>query len=801
MTPFETDHCYHAGKGRIDSGGKRKCSPVECLTDATPAELRPELLFPKDEVTSETFFTLGPNGSFVEALIVPEVPREVVKTDYDSVCKDEEAAEMAAATVLTLPFCMSSLNHGVCYANCTQAVQTYLGRFAENGAVCRCNDGTNAKKVMRQSAMLTKLRIDAKVLLEFCSRTLNAVEYPDCLGEFDSFSCPLLGTYRGSGACYEWDYEGLVNAVHRDWGKEAQFRGRISTSDLVASAECSVLSIWYNQAQTDEHYFARYTATGNLPFSDQVNHGYKIHPSLGVIELKHSEILEAMSMDQVRDRASLMSETCYFGTMKELHPVILNATIAATAGGLEQPFLFPPAAYSTGSELHQKTRHFIEEVFPGLWGTPEPGHSYTDILDKVLKLRNMTRADLQNNLVKRDIESLIREVAFRAMMADEMPYIDDKLGDDLDALNAGALFRPGKIFELQGALWPTGYMSAKYQLRRHLQTSGVLAVDRMEEILQEVGLDGIIAVDGVGGAYDLVASGMIGPASTQTAFSTLIERVRWDECELRPLWDEVGGRQFVMEHLRLNMDVPGFIARNSSEEKARMYHLRSAHLDPSVFEDPLKFNPKRKNLHQALFFNGLEKDYDVHMNMDGYVNQSSIRQAPNLARWCPGRHLSYNLIVELAPLFFPPKTDEYHCHNGIRARSGVKFSSELIKIDTDDVELEVLKVDGKSSGKNLMILLGTIVDVPVGWAPFIANMKNKKMKQDLDYWVLVMPGWGGKGTRIERYTMDLVSTYVADLIRHAKKSYDRVFMVSFKRLCFVSALLEENFFLQFALKF
>lgn len=798
MTPFEPEvHCFHAGKGRLDPAGKRKCVPTECLSESTPLELRPNLLPPDEVTTSETYFE-NLNGTFVETLFTPyEVTSETVgiqngtevetiatpnimpskpQPKSDAVCSDAEAEDLAAATVLTLPFCMASLNHGSCYANCTQAVQTYLGRFAENGAVCRCNNGINGRLVMSKSAMLTKLRIDAKVLLEFCSRSLAAVEYPDCLGELDSYSCPLLGTYRGSGACYKWDYMALEKAVRRDWGKEAQFRGRITTSDTVASAECSVLAIWAKQARSDEQYYTRYTATGNQIFTEAVDRGIRVHPSLDPVELGYEEILSNMSADQIRNELSLMSESCYFGSMKELHPVILDSAQRAVNG--EQQYLYPPIAYSTGSELHRKTRALIEEIFPGLWGTPEPGHTYTDILDNVLKLRNMTRDGIRNNLVKRDIESLIREVAFRAMLEDELPYIDEKLGDDLDALNAGALFRPDAIFELQGGLWPTGYMAAKYQLRRHLQTSGVLTLERMEEILDTVGLNGTIAAGGVGGAYDFVASGLIGPASTQTAFSTLIERFRWDECEVRQLWDEVGGKKFLLEHLRLNMDVPGFIAKkkNSTSESPRMYQIHSAHLDPKVFEDPLSFNPKRPNLHQSLFFNGLEKDFETHMTEDGYVGPSSLEEAPSLRRWCPGRHISLNLIVELAPLFFPPETDEYHCHGGMRARYGVEFTSELIQVETDQVELEVLKADGKSKGENLMILLGGQVDAPLGWSMFIANMRKQRMTQDMHYWVLTMPGWGGKGTRIEQYTVDLLTDYIVDLIRHAKKSYKRVFL-------------------------
>jgi hypothetical protein len=776
MTVFEPElHCYHAGRGVFDFHGVRKCAPTDCYDENTPAELVPKLLFyPPETVTKQTTFELDANGTWAETLVQPEADR-IYFPQAATACSDKEAAEIAAATVLALPFCISSLNGGVCTANCTQAVQTYLGRYAENGAICKCNSGSSTL-VIDQSIMLTKLRIDAKVLLEFCSRTLATVAYPTCLGELDSNSCPQVGTYRGKNACYRWNYDDLQNAVYRDWGKEARFLGRVTKTDIVASAECNVLAIWDKQSKTDEQYYARFTATGTQTFSDNLDSIINVHPSLGSVFLKHSEILEGMKADQIRDSNSLMSESCYFGSMKELHPVILNTSIQTVMQGMEQNFFLPPTAYSTGSELHVKGRKFVEKLFPGLWGTPAEGNTYTDILNRVLPLHGLTHADLRNNMEKMDMEKVVREVIFRAMLEDKLPYIDNDLGDDLTDLNVGALFRPSDLFVAQGVLWPTGYMSAKYQLRRHLQDSGVLTSERMGGILEEVGLTGVIAVDGVGGAYDYVAGSLIGLASTQTAFSTLIERVRWDECEVRPLWDEVGGAAFLMEHMRLNMDVPGYIMRNSSSDHhAHMYHLHGAHLDPDVFEDPLVFNPRRENLHQGLYFNGLEQDFINHMDDQGYVSEEAIKQAPSLRRWCPGRHLSMKLIVELAPLFFPPKTDEYECHGGMRARYGVQFESNMMTV-RDNVEVEILKVKTNKKKDNLLILLNAEVDAPVGWSKFIEKSRDISTTNPLDYWVLVMPGWGGKGTRLESCHWPLLGQYVADVIKKARKSYERVFL-------------------------
>lgn len=137
-----------------------------------------------------------------------------------------------------------------------------------------------------------------------------------------------------------------------------------------------------------------------------------------------------------------------------------------------------------------------------------------------------------------------------------------------------------------------------------------------------------------------------------------------------------------------------------------------------------------------MFFNGLEKDFEEHMDSGGYVDPSSFEEAPSLRRWCIGRHLTYNLITELAPLFFPPETDEYYCHEGTRARYGVELTSELVKVHTDEVELEVLKAGPKSTAENIMIRLGTTLDPSVGWSAFIANMRNHNNAADVDFWVI-----------------------------------------------------------------
>ena len=154
---------------------------------------------------------------------------------------------------------------------------------------------------------------------------------------------------------------------------------------------------------------------------------------------------------------------------------------------------------------------------------------------------------------------------------------------------------------------------------------------------------------------------------------------------------------------------PGFQAMIDSENY-RMYQIASANRDPSTFEHPLSFNPRRENLHQILAFNGLEREFDDFTDTNGFFSPES---GSTLKRGCPGRHFAINLFQELAPLLFPLETSEYSCHGGMRARYGIKFESGLIKV-RDGVGLEVLKVDGKEEGKNLMIFLHGLVDHPLG---------------------------------------------------------------------------------------
>lgn len=203
MTPFEPEfHCYHSGKGMFDSKGTRKCAPTDCLASDTPSELAPALLFPPNDVTSKTYFKKV-DGKFVETLVEPEVSRTA--EDKSDQCTDEEANEIAASTILSLPMCMPSLSSGVVNTPCSQAVASLLGRFTDNGSLCRCKD-----KVLQKSVLLKTLQVDSEVLMQVVYEKLtDNVGMPACLNAYEVEQCQLPGSYRGKNGCKTWNFAKL----------------------------------------------------------------------------------------------------------------------------------------------------------------------------------------------------------------------------------------------------------------------------------------------------------------------------------------------------------------------------------------------------------------------------------------------------------------------------------------------------------------------------------------------------------------------------------------------------------------
>lgn len=357
----------------------------------------------------------------------------------------------------------------------------------------------------------------------------------------------------------------------------------------------------------------------------------------------------------------------------------------------------------------------------------------------------------------------------RSLTLDKLPYEDEKLGDALELVStevSGGAFIPSRLSSVLGEFRAVAYKTGLYQLQRILQES-ILSTDQMTKALQDVGLDDILSSAGPGNAYGIMA-----PNFDSNVFTALVDRLRLDECESKHHIETSGFHSFMMEHLRLS-DFAAFKAQVVGEDSVvRTYNLASANLDPTVFENPLRFEPQRANLNQVIYFNGLQQDFEEHTSETG-IFDTSLQNS--LKRGCPGRSISMRVMKELAPLFFPREARDYTCHAGVRAWYGIKFESNLVRV-RDNVELEVLKVDGKNEGKNLLVFLHDLIDHPLGWAKLIEKLNSQQGRHSLDYWSVVMPGWGGKSTPLEQCDWPRIGGYLADLLRQAKGSYSRVFL-------------------------
>ena len=192
-------HCFHAGPGDRgpDADGKHKCSVDQCAADVYASA---------------------------------------------RTCEAGEAEEIATGTVNALLYCLPALDAGPAAvgANCTQAVNTFLGRFAANGALCACADAVSGV-----SAVLDALDVDALTLIGVARAGPYALAFdaPACLADATT-TCPdpfEIATRRG---CATFEWERLVATMEGEWNGKRRDTLRITTDNEVASAECAVFSTW-----------------------------------------------------------------------------------------------------------------------------------------------------------------------------------------------------------------------------------------------------------------------------------------------------------------------------------------------------------------------------------------------------------------------------------------------------------------------------------------------------------------------------------------------------------------------------
>ena len=112
-----------------------------------------------------------------------------------------------------------------------------------------------------------------------------------------------------------------------------------------------------------------------------------------------------MQTDQIRTIDTNGVNNCWFGTNAKLLPFIKGSS-----DHNDRKFLLP-VSYSTGSDMHRKSRSLFYELFPGMFAT-KTDISLSNMLDNVMALRRFTRKDLPI-LDSVDIRKVIREVIFR----------------------------------------------------------------------------------------------------------------------------------------------------------------------------------------------------------------------------------------------------------------------------------------------------------------------------------------------------------------------------------------------------
>eukprot|EP00466_Bigelowiella_natans_P016928 jgi/Bigna1/90432/estExt_fgenesh1_pg.C_700065 len=739
MAKFEPQlHCYHAGKGFPDSNGALKCVPTECVDENTPSEML--------EVLQNNNVTI--NQTVVNA------------SAYSLACEIDERNEIAAATIMALPFCLIALAESTCNSNCTQAISTYLGRYAENGALCRCQ-AENA--IQRTSALLEKMNIDPSVLINLCSGSITLFQIPRCLGLYIPYDCEKENNqYLSSTGCRPFDLEALEALFSWEWGDQARLYGRQTQSDLVASAECEVFTIWYKSKHDIEQGLVPFYVTKKLtPTSDRrgireeiLDSGVYIHPSLGRLEGRHDEVLKALKGIQIRGQFSNNDLPCWYET-RDFDRLMSSRN---------------PVKHDTESTTHLAARKFIYQAFPSL-NTTE--HALIEMIPE------LAANDDPYSIMKLDIARKKISVAlFHSLLGSRnlsafTGVNKNKLQNDVeDFFEAAPFFFKPKDFHLISGTYSlaAASLTRRYQIFRALQR--IISEDEIQLFLNNSYFQHGINNVSIQEAYELVTEILVAGTGIIDMTITLIERVRRDYCEVIDYWrrDKVS---FILEHSRLQTSVSGFVAKPCPKCLPRMYSLSMANVDPNAFEEPLRFNPNRSDLKNVLTWNFIEKDLEGN-------------SLGTLRRSCPARQISVEFAAAIAPLFFPANTE---CHAGIPVRKSVRFESHIVDVSKENSasqHIEVLKavaepekVSSPRSSFLFIMLHGT--ESPVSFAAnLIRKIRDKSNLFDpkFEFWSVYLPGWG-RGSRLESCRMETASAPIERLVRIShSEGYEKIFIIA-----------------------
>eukprot|EP00984_Skeletonema_dohrnii_P009580 scaffold3660_cov129-Skeletonema_dohrnii-CCMP3373.AAC.14 len=676
MIPFSPEvHCAHVGKGLPDVGGNFKCIATDCQKDAAKQLKR--------------------------------------RMEPYSSCSERDMNELVQGIIYTLPFCLPSLEMQVCLSNCTQAINTYLGRFAESGVIDSCDLG----EVLGSSRLLSSISVDAHVLFHLCSGdALLAADVASSL-LLDGHSIPTcsgLNQYLGSGLrCLGWDWDDISQGMLSEWS--AKFKNqRVTQSDDIATAECHVFTHLYTQyLNIQDHQILDHAS--NLMQSD-----IQIHPSGHPVILSHEQVSMAFSKTQSRDGMGGLFGHC-------------EIPGKAAAWMQYKPFL--AIAHDTDSKAHKLARKFVFSTMQGLSTKPTAPPARDDLFDE----RGLLDYD--------ELLLSLGEEHFRALLGDISPksdsfWTDDVIDDIRDITKASvAWFFPESWHRAQGYITGVAYAGLRQTLGRKLRDEFISLREVIEPLLPQfnVSASEYLAYDALIDALSAV------PAANVVLTRDIVKFIRQNPCQMLPLWNRSPER-FIIEYTRAYPPFGGFATRSSTSPMGLRYQIASANQDLEVFLNPSSFDPDRSDLDQVVTWNFIEGE-----------GPSSH------ARSCPGRSFAVQFVASHAERYFP---NDITCANNMKVHNGVELFEDYIDI-ADGSKLQVLKT---STGSNtLFLFLHGFPDIPQEFAPIISHLRAKL---NADYWIL--DGWSTNKCAISGYA-EQVASFITE--SKAKFQYEKIFLV------------------------
>ena len=517
MIPLSPEvHCAHAGKGLPDVGGKYRCIATDCQKQKDAAE--------PEQITG----LMEPSSS----------------------CSEKDTEELVQGIIYALPFCLPSLEMQVCLSNCTQAINTYLGRFAESGVIDSCDSG----EVLGSSRLLSLVSVDAHVLFHLCSGdALLAADVESSLLDGQSIpSCSGVNQYLGTGLrCLGWDWDDVSQGMFKEWSAKDKNQ-RATQSDDIATAECFVFTHLYTQYlniqvnQILDH-------ASNLMQSD-----IQIHPSGHPVILSHEQV--SMAFEQTQSRDGLGS-------------TVGHCPIPGKAAAWMQHKPFLAVGQDTDSKAHKLSREFVYSTMKGLSVKPTAPPVRDDVFDE----RGLLDYD--------ELFLSLREEIFRALLGDAYSksdsfWTDDVIDEIRDLTKASfAWFFPESWHRAQGYLTGTAYVSLRQTLGRRLKDKFIPLQEAIKPFLPLFNVsasDEYLAYDALIDALSAV------PGATVRLTQGIVKFIRQDPCQMLPLWNRSPER-FIIEYSRLHAQVRGFATRSSTSSMGLRYQLASANLDPEVF--------------------------------------------------------------------------------------------------------------------------------------------------------------------------------------------------------------------------